>query len=237
MESKRQFLRRGIAWLCLLMLIVGQHVQMQAQLHQTIIVISPDEYWIVRPATCPIYLRGGLFGWLFGYPHAGYEWTAEWTRFRVPNPADYSRAEYHPESYDGYAQGKGDYIKSHDGDARWYEPELYVRCTATDKFFMGRLISVTEHYSVLENRGEVVVCRGSTAYLDEPAGDSFGSGPDATYDPYSDVGSGDGCEGEGSSGGSGNTATCWNEYIYVEISYDDGATWEIIWEGWAQVCE
>jgi hypothetical protein len=237
MGAKRHFIRRGIAWLCLLTLISGQ-MQVQAQQTQTVIVVSADEYWVVRPATCPTHLRGGLYGWLFGYPHAGFEWTAEWTRYRIPNQADYSHAEYHPASYDGYAQGKGDYIKSNDGDARWYEPELYVRCTATDKFFLGHLISVTEHYSVLDNRGEVVVCKGGTALLDEPTGDYSGSGPDATYDPYNQFEGSDGCESEGSSsGGGGNTATCWNEYIYVEISYDDGATWEIIWAGWAQVCE
>jgi hypothetical protein len=102
---------------------------------------------------------------------------------------------------------------------------------------MGHLISVTEHYSVLDNRGDVVVCRGGTALLDEPAGDYSGDGPGATYDPYSQFERSDGCESEGSSGGGGgNTATCWDEYIYVEESYDAGATWEIIWEGWAQVC-
>jgi hypothetical protein len=133
MEAKRRFYRRQIAWLCLLTLISGQ--QVQGQQNQTVIVVSPDEYWVERPATCPLELRGGLIGWLFGYPNAGFEWTAEWSRYRIPDPADYSHADYHPESYDGYAQGKGDYITSRDGDARWYEPELYVRCTATDKFF------------------------------------------------------------------------------------------------------
>lgn len=241
MKAKRQSPGRGIAWLCLLALMFGQQVQVvQAQQEQTVVVVSPDEYWVVRPATCPIHLRGGLFGWLSGYPHAGFEWTAEWTRYRIPNQTDYSHAEYHPASYDGYAQGKGDYITSLDGDARWYEPELYVRCTATDKFFLGHIISVTELYSVLDNRGEVVVCRGRTTLLDEPVGDypGGGGGPDATYDPYNQFeGSSTGCESQSSSGGGGGgTAVCHDEYVYVEVSYDAGATWEVIWEGYAQVC-
>jgi len=230
---KHQYIQRAIVLSCLITLLVGQYVQ--AQQTQTVIVISPDEYWIVRPATCPINLHGGLVGWLLGYPNGGYTWTAEWSRYRVPDLADYSHAEYHPDSYDGYTSGRGDYITSRDGEARWYQPELYVRCTATDKYFMGHIISTTERYSVLANRGEIVVCRGTTGLLDEPTGD-YGGGPSAAYDPYSRFGGSNGCESQGSGGGGGNTTTCWDEYIYVEISYDGGATWDTIWEGWAEVC-
>jgi len=242
MNAKRFRMQRMVALLCLVALLPRQPVQ--AQQTQRVVVISADEYWVVRPATCPTHLYGGLIGWLFGYPNGGFTWTPDWTRYRVPNQADYSHAEYHPSSYDGYTQGKGDYITSGDGiisfdtSARWYEPELYVECTATDKFYGGHIIAVNEHYSVLDNRGEIVVCKGRGTALLEPTGENTGFGPDATYDPYSNFGDSDGCESEGGSGGSGGgSATCWDEYIYVEIAYDDGATWEIIWEGWGQVCE
>lgn len=247
MKPKDRTYRRGIALLCLLTLINGHSAQ--AQQTQNVIVVSSDEYWVVRPATCPTYLHGGLVGWLLGYPNGGFTWTSDWTRYRVPNLADYSHAEYHPSSYDGYAQGKGDYILSGDGilsggdgEARWYEPELFVECTATDKYYMGHIVSVTERYRVLENRGDIVVCRGRTGLLDEPTGDypggASGGGPNATYSPYSQFGDGDGCEDQSSSGGGGgNTTTCHDEYVYVEISYDDGATWVVIWEGYAQVCQ
>jgi len=41
----------------------------------------------------------------------------------------------------------------------------------------------------------------------------------------------------GSGGGSGGEEdNCTTEYVVVEVSYDDGVTWQTVWEGYATVC-
>jgi len=232
-SSRISSTRRGIA-LLLLALMADEPIRAQ-QATQTV-VISADEYWEIRPTTCPTFITGGLMGSVTGYWHAGYSWTDDWTRYRFPNPADVSHAEYRPESYDGHTL-RGDYIKSRDGRARWFDAELYVRCTAIWRYVFGFLVGVEDRYKVLENRGEVEVCSGGgTALLDDPDGSGMG-GPNAPYDPYADS-SANGCDESSSGGGTGGSDyTCRDEYVYVEISYDGGVTWEVLWEGWAIVCE
>lgn len=228
--------RRAAAVLCLLALSTGE--RSHAQQTTETIVISSNEYWEVRPTTCPTHMQGGFLGQMTGYWHGGYSWTAEWARFRFPNPADVSRAEYRPDIYDGYASGKGNYIRSGGGSARWYNPELYIRCTATWRYAFGFLVGVDERYKVLENRGQIEVCGGrGTAVIDDPDPYGMNGGPSGPYDPYA-VSSEDECDDSGNGGnGGGSPSTCWNEYVYVEISYDGGLTWETMWEGWATVCE
>lgn len=54
-----------------------------------------------------------------------------------------------------------------------------------------------------------------------------------SYDPESpDCDPYDGTSGGATSGGD----NCHDEYVVIEISYDDGATWHKWWEGWATVC-
>ena len=50
-------------------------------------------------------------------------------------------------------------------------------------------------------------------------------------------GGGGGGGGGGGDGGEGGGPICWSEYWIFEISYDDGETWEFLWEGWIEVCE
>lgn len=61
------------------------------------------------------------------------------------------------------------------------------------------------------------------------------------YDPYSPTQGGDGCDGTGPGGdpgeSSGSDSTCRTEYVFIEVSFDDGATWQIWWEGYATVCD
>jgi hypothetical protein len=42
---------------------------------------------------------------------------------------------------------------------------------------------------------------------------------------------------EGGGGGGGPTLSCRSEWDSIEISYDGGASWELFWEGWVEVCE
>lgn len=94
-------------------------------------------------------------------------------------------------------------------------------------------------------RGQVVVSQDP---VDKPvlvrrANGGGGCGSDEyqnDYDPYDYYpGSGDfGCSGSGGGGeGGGHGLSCRSEYVYLEVSYDHGATWIVIWEGYATVCE
>ena len=66
------------------------------------------------------------------------------------------------------------------------------------------------------------------------------------YDPSQPCGpggTGGSGGGSGGSGGSGSGGTggvsgggCTQEYIYIEVSYDNGGTWSTWWEGMATVC-
>src|SRR4028119_616962 len=84
-----------------------------------------DEYQVTRPMACPLHLKGGFLGFIFGYEHAGYQWTSGWERDAVLDPVHYALAEYVP-------PGDPLYIVSRDGNARWYNPRLTVRCTVTE---------------------------------------------------------------------------------------------------------
>lgn len=62
------------------------------------------------------------------------------------------------------------------------------------------------------------------------------------YNPYDPAGP-DTCKDSGPGGGSSGDdgevggSNCKTEYIVIEISYDDGETWSVWWEGYAKVCE
>ena len=166
---------------------------------------STDGYSdIVVPTTCPLYLRGGLPGWLFGIPHAGHRWTAAWDRGEVLSP-DHARARYHPQSYDGYASyGKGDYIEAYYSDARWYKPQIDVKCTAVDHYFAGRWIGRDESYDPYKYYGTVEECTrssgsGGTPLIDDSGYDIYS--PDyGSYSCKEIPGGSSGSEGEGSTG-------------------------------------
>ncbi|HEX8245007.1 MAG TPA: hypothetical protein VF541_15970, partial [Longimicrobium sp.] len=65
-------------------------------------------------------------------------------------------------------------------------------------------------------------------------------GMDPGYDPYGTFDPSGGACGTPSSpspGSNGGGLVCHTEYIYIEISYDGGLTWEGWWQGYATVCE
>lgn len=75
-------------------------------------------------------------------------------------------------------------------------PEIHVRCTAKDHYFLGKLISVTEDYEPVQFFGTVVECSSGS-------GDRRLLIDDDAYDPYY---GGAGCSetSSGSGGGSGS---------------------------------
>lgn len=113
---------------------------------------------------------------------------------------------------------------STDGTSRWYGAKLEGHCTVERNPYWVRYSVVPVAYE-----GQVRACSrgagGNWHYVTDPV--------DESYDPYSPAGGSD-CGSEGGSGEEG--VSCHDEYVYVEVSHDGGVTWEVIWEGWAQVC-
>lgn len=113
-----------------------------------------------------------------------------------------------------------------DGTSRWYGAKLEGHCTVERNPYFVRYSVVPVAYE-----GQVRACSGGAGgnwyYITDPI--------DQSYDPYTPAGSGSDCGSDGGTGPPGST--CHDEYIYVEKSNDGGVTWEIIWEGWVQVCE
>jgi|1186.fasta_scaffold44745_2 hypothetical protein len=113
---------------------------------------------------------------------------------------------------------------STDGTSRWYGAKLEGHCTVDRNPYWVRYNVYPVAYE-----GQVRSCStgagGNWYYITDPI--------DESYDPYTSAGSGSDCE---SDGGSDSVGTCHDEYVYVEVSNDGGLTWEVLWEGWAQVC-
>lgn len=209
---------------------------------------SPDGYSdLVKPTTCPSHLRGGIPGWLLGIPHAGHRWTAAWDRGEVLS-RDYDQARYHPESYDGYASyNKGDYIEAYYSNARWYKPQIDVKCTAVDHYLFGRWVGRDESYDPYRYHGTVEECTGSgdgsggTQLIDDSGYDIYspdyyasgsctetsggddgsGSGSGTQYQPGDSTGGEtvDWGTGTGNGGSSACGAKAVVEYICIDLYY------------------
>ena len=156
----------------------------------------------------------------YGYVrYQGHEWDSLWNA-SSPNPPLPSLRWYKPPSTTTV-------LTSRDGMAKWSYPEIQVLC-----WIFNSMSIIAYHYDPYAFRGTVTECGEGS-----PGGGMFITDPltEPGYDPYEGYPLRGECPG-GSGGGDGGGATCHDEYIYVEVSYDGGVTWEVLWEGWAQVC-
>lgn len=176
--------------------------------------LPPGGYYI----TCPTGLNNVFYN--YGYvQYQGHEWDSVWFASSSAPPLP-SLRWYKPPS-------SATVLTSRDGKAQWSYPEVQVLC-----WIYNALDIIAYHYDPYAFRGRVTECAegsggGGTFIADPPT--------EPGYDPYEGYPLRGGCAG-GSGGNGGGGATCQDEYIYVEISYDGGATWLVIWEGWAEVC-
>jgi hypothetical protein len=125
-------------------------------------------------------------------------------------------------------------LVSTDGQAKWLDPQVEVLC-----WIYNALDVVSTHDDPIRFSGSVVQC-GSSTGGGNVGGTSFTDiGMDPGYDPYGTFDSdGGGSCGTGTSGDSGGGGfVCHTEYVYIEISYDGGVTWDGWWEGYATVCD
>jgi len=176
-----------------------------------------------EPSPCTIFFQpnekvthhaGGLFevGWWINFPQYGPVWY-----YGKPNP-----------------------VISDDGTKKWTNPSANVTCY-TDWYYLYPTTNMdaTFRWHINEYGGTVTSCDsggggnvGGTGFTD--------IGMDPGYDPYGTYDPGGGSCGEPGETGSpsgGNGFVCHTEYIYIEISYDGGKTWEGWWQGYATICE
>lgn len=147
-----------------------------------------------------------------------------------------SESRAHPlPSRNWYVASPNTTILSVDGAVRWYDARVRVHCFVTRSMY---LMTFHFHPIATSGRTEIVPCtNGPGTAIDEQR-----------YDPYdADPVVAGGCSTGGSGGhpgkpggdpdaGGSGTDECSIEYIYVEISFDEGKTWEVIWEGYTAVC-
>lgn len=175
----------------------------------------------IRPVTCPTWTTEGFLGTPV-YPFGGYLFVTPWTleaKFQGLTEG-YYHASPDPNPKDIFKR------------VRWYGARIYVTCKQyVLRDLWGRERFGANIYDAIEGKEEGTIrpCSSGSELL--------------TYDPYNP----DDCSDEtptypepgggGGSSGGGGDSSCHTEYIVIEISYDDGATWETYWAGYAQVCE
>lgn len=151
-----------------------------------------------------------------GVTYQGKEFLTRWRSVNQTTPLP---------SYNWYEPAPYANPLSTDGTSRWYGAKLEGHCTVDRNPYWVR-------YNVypVDYEGQVRSCSngagGNWYYIIEPV--------DERYDPYTPRESDSDCNSSGGSGTGG--VTCHDEYVYVEVSNDGGVTWEVIWQGWAQVC-
>jgi hypothetical protein len=178
------------------------------------------EYYEIADIACPTGLNTH-FNDYQPVRHEGAEFWSEWM----------SESRTYPlPSKNWYTATPSSTLVSGDNAVRWFDARILVHCFTTRTMY-----GITFHYHQIGSSGrtEIIQCTNGDPRLivAEP------------YDPYDPgyVGRGDDCsvrEGSGGGGGGGGgSGACVQEYVYIEVSYDEGKTWHVIWEGYATVCE
>lgn len=204
-------------------LFIATFLSLRGAAAQGLPELPPGGYYI----NCP----SGLNNIAFDYsllPYAGHYWDTEWrtTLWTFPLP-----------SRNWYAPVGTSTLISTDGKARWEYPQIEVLC-----WIYNAMDILSRHYDPVRFSGTVKECGASGSGGDVSLTTSD-IGMDPSYDPYDTYDPGGGsCEESGGSGGTGGGtggggSVCHTEAITIEISYDDGMTWETWWEGYATVCE
>jgi hypothetical protein len=167
---------------------------------------------------CPLYLTPRFSApFNHGVIYQGKEFITRWRSVSQATPLP---------SYNWYEATPYANPLSTDGTSRWYGAKVEGHCTVDRNPYWVRYNVYPVAYD-----GQVRSCSngagGNWYYITDPL--------DESYEPYTSTEPESDCNSSG--GGSGSAVvTCHDEYVYVEVSNDGGVTWEVIWEGWAQVC-
>ena len=187
---------------------------------------AEDEVADLRPTTCPTWTTEGFLGTPV-YEFGGYLFVTAWTleeKFQGKTEG-YYHASPDPNPKDIFNR------------VRWHGARLYVTCRQwVFRDPWGRERFGANIYDSIEGKEEGTI---------RPCGSDSGSLTTNPYDPYGPT---DDCAedtptypepggGGGGDSGEGGGSSCRQEYIVIEISYDNGETWHVYWEGNATVCE
>ena len=175
--------------------------------------LPPGGYYI----NCPTGLNNVFHN--YGYvEYQGHQWDSQWFA-SSQTPTLSSLRWYKPPS-------STTVLTSRDGKAEWSNPEVQVLC-----WIYNALDIIAYHYDPYAFRGTVKECGegggGSGTFVTDPP-------LETGYDPYDGYPPTGECSSNGGSGS--GSASCHDEYVSIEISYDGGVTWQVWWEGWAIVC-
>jgi len=182
--------------------------------------LPPGGYYI----NCPYALNDIAFNYSLIY-YEGHYWDTPWRATSAAFPLA-------PRTW--YVPVGASTLISTDGKAKWDQPQIEVLC-----WIYNALDIITYHYDPYRFSGTVSPCESSSGGGGAGGTPFSGSAMAPEYDPYSsfDSGGGTSCSGTSGNGDSGSGLVCHTEYIYIDISYDGGLTWEGWWEGYATVCE
>lgn len=167
---------------------------------------------------CPTGLNNDPYNGLAVY-FDGHSYTTQWFPVRISRPLSSYELYRPPTSTPN--------LTSADGKARWMAASIFVHCwVERNPYFVRR------HYDIVDYGGYTVLTTASCGQ------DAYRLVDDQDpYDPYGPDCPGSGSGGGDESGGVGGGGACHQEHVVVEISYDNGATWSVYWEGYATVCE
>jgi hypothetical protein len=221
------FLLSAAAVLCVGVGVSPGAAQEPTPYDPTLIDGGDDGTWELRPTTCPTWTTEGFLGTPV-YPFGGYLFVSAWTL---------------EEKFEGKTEGY--YHASPDPNpkdifkrVRWQGARLYVTCRQwvwRDRWGYGRFGANV--YDSIEGKEEGTIrpCSSGSDSLTLSPYDPYGPADDCADDTpiYPQPGGGGGGGDPGGGGGSG----CRQEYIVIEISYDDGKTWHVYWEGNATICD
>jgi hypothetical protein len=166
---------------------------------------------------------------------AGSPFRFETPRFNLTSSADSlvvdSTAAY--EAWDPSEEPAAEFSEYYDpfsGDRCW---DVYMQCIVACKKLPKKVDRAICYVACMDWYSGCV----AEKYL-PPSLQPCGTVTRISYDPESPDCDpyGDPSEGTSGDGGASGGDNCHDEYIVVEISYDDGVTWHKWWEGWASVC-
>lgn len=181
----------------------------------------------LRPTTCPTWTTEGFLGTPV-YEFGGYLFVTAWTleeKFQGKTEG-YYHASPDPNPKDIFKR------------VRWHGARLYVKCSQwVWRDWWGRERFGANVYDSIEGeeKGTIRPCTSESEFLASNPYDPYDPADDCSDDTptYPEPGGG----GEDPTAGEGGGGDCRQEYIVIEISYDNGKTWHVYWEGNATVCE
>lgn len=127
-------------------------------------------------------------------------------------------------------------VLSRDGAKIWDNPTAFVTCWI-DWYEENFGLQAYYRWEIEDYGGEVRNCTSPRPNTLPAVEYDTEYDPYQPYDPIGTSNCSNPLGGNGGGGGAGGDGGgCRVEYVYVDISFDGGASWTLLWEGWATLC-